>query len=191
MVCEARSFPFGTGQTLIYYVSPTDSITVNLDRYTNYTPEGEGFLGYFGYDRWQDPDLTKTIRQSIMGSSILNGPVFRTPYKFSWQLQLLNLAQYHGLWGIYKRQQAERRAVRLCDYLLALDEAGSRNRAKCSAFPVPGAPAVSGITYFYPQFDIWLEFGQERESYNVDKFSLKFTAIEMNPATPVPVSADI
>jgi len=49
--CNPRSFPFGYNQTLLYYVSPSDQIQVQLDN-ANFRPEGDGYLGYFGYDRW-------------------------------------------------------------------------------------------------------------------------------------------
>lgn len=190
MTCAPRTFPFGYQQTLTYQITPGDSISVVLDN-QNYKPEGDGYLGYLGYDRYQDPDLTTTLQQSVMGSSYLNGPVFRTPYKFSWNLQQLTLGQYMGLWAIYKRQQQEKREVRLYDTRLALDEAGAtRTRAKCGTYPVPGAPTIPRMQFFYPIFRVWLDFGQERESYNVDKFSLKFTGIELDPKYPIDPTED-
>lgn len=191
MTCLPRAFPFGFQQTLLYYVSPTDQIQVELAS-RNFKPaDGEGYLGYFGYDRYQDPEYTLQATPAILGASVIRGPKFRCPYKFAWNLQHLTILQYQALWGMYKRQQIEKLPVRLFDTRLALDEAGVRDRAKCSTFPIPGAPTVSGINYFYPQFNIWLDFGTERESYQYAQFGLKFTATELDPANPVPVSQDV
>jgi hypothetical protein len=185
----ALSFPWGTLQTLAY-----GSITVTLN-YANlvFRPSGnDSILSQVGYDRFEDPESLPGFTLNYAGATQKDGPPYRPPYKFTWQLQELTITQLEQLKAISRLSRDAYAPVRLVDRFYALGEPTPRNRAAAGTVPVAGAPTISGMAYFFPLFDLLPLTIGAAPRYQVGscdapeyRYKLDMTATEYSPDRPV------
>lgn len=179
------TFPWGNYQTFAY---ADLSLTLTTENY-NFRPGlGSNYLERYGYDRYLDPDRAVEMSYGPLDSSFYAGSK-SAGYLFFWQLQNLTELEFYTMKAIADRSLADRLPVRLLDGLLALEEVSPRSRAKVGT--VTGAPAVSGMNFFYPIFDVVLQYGTERSGWQSGRYDLALQGKEYNPYSPVPVGEDL
>lgn len=183
--CYIPAYPFGPWQRLRY-----GGITVLLD-YTNKPPIGAGgnLLEQWGYDRYLDPEYLTKPQINYAGYSQFDGPAHRAPHRFEWRFDSLSAENYRLLRAIWLRSLADKQPVRLEDGRYLLDEPAPRTRAQVSPDINYTVPTVAGMATYFPKFDVILDIGRER-SISANAYSLSMTAVEYNPAEPVPTGQD-
>jgi hypothetical protein len=185
----ALSFPWGTLQTLSY-----GGITLTLS-YANlvFRPSGnDSILSQVGCDRFEDPESLPSFTLNYSGATHKDGPPYRAPYKYAWQLQELTITQLEQAKAIARLSRDANSPVRLVDRFYGLGEPTPRTRAAAGTVPVAGAPTVPGMVYFFPIFDLLPLVIGAVSRYQIGscdapeyRYKLDMTATEYSPDQPV------
>jgi len=186
MVCAPRitfigvtqEFRYGNGLSLI-------SVTLNRENFEPGT--GDGLLAELGYSRVPMPQYWRTTDRSILGTPFWIGPSFYPPEEFEWRLQGLTDEQWHGLTAMPRLQQVSRERILLRDTRYAIQEPGTRTRARIGA-DITGPIVYPGMIAYWGQFYIAITEIDPSLYRNSGQHRLTLRAMELDK---VPLAQDI
>ncbi|NCJ05214.1 hypothetical protein GS597_01495 [Synechococcales cyanobacterium C] len=184
-------FPYGTTQTFRYNNASDLTLTLLAAEFRPGNDE-DSDIRTIGYARRPDEEYEFRTQRTNEGASYWTAPRFQA-YEFEWRLQRLSLQKAEVLIALFERQQRERLPIRLHDQRLASRQVSPRTRARVGT--VAGAPTISGMVYFWGQYDIELLLQPENVvlaggdcKTGAKYYNASFSAREMDF---VPVSEDI
>lgn len=185
-----RVYPVGG-----YHQFTLDSLTVALNATAFvHTVSGRPLYERYGYDRKLSIEQFATATYNYSGATKWDGPPYKPPYDFAWNLQGLTEQVYYNLLTLQRRQQSGKGFIKLVDYLWPLEEDTPRTRAKKGALLTP---YTAGTALFYPQFQLSNFKIVEDQAWQQDQayknsWTIKITASEADADKPLdPTTHDI
>lgn len=185
-----RVYP--TGGYHRFFLGTLD-VTLNAASFT-FSATGRELYERYGYDFFQPPENFPITKPNYSGASHWHGPPYEPPYTFVWNLQGITPTTLSNLRALARRQRINKVFIRFLNYLVPIEEDTPRIRAKVGPLLTP---LTAGTAFFYPQFNLtnfrleepipWEQEGVRHK----DSWSVKVTADEANPNSPVPLIDDI